>query len=66
MLEKIGDLELGDGLPEGKLQVSFYGIYKVVGSFDQKVVSLRECRRGAYRIPRKEERRFSLIRILLM
>jgi hypothetical protein len=26
MLKEVGDLELGDGLPEGKLQVPFYGV----------------------------------------
>jgi hypothetical protein len=26
MVEEVGDLELGDRLPEGKLQESFYGI----------------------------------------
>ena len=26
MVEEVGDLELGDGLPEGKLQEPFYGV----------------------------------------
>ena len=26
MVEEIGELELGDGLPEGKLQEPFYGV----------------------------------------
>ena len=26
MVEEVGDLELGDGLPEGKLQELFYGV----------------------------------------
>ena len=26
MVEETGDLELGDGLPKGKLQESFYGV----------------------------------------
>ena len=26
MAEEVGELELGDGLPEGKLQEPFYGI----------------------------------------
>ena len=26
MVEEVGDIELGDGLPEGKLQVSSYGV----------------------------------------
>ena len=26
MVEEVGDLKLGDRLPEGKLQVPFYGV----------------------------------------
>jgi hypothetical protein len=26
MVEEVGELELGDGLPEGKLQEPFYGV----------------------------------------
>jgi hypothetical protein len=26
MMEEVGDLELGDGLPEGKLQKPFYSV----------------------------------------
>ena len=26
MVEEVGDLKLGDGLPEGKLQEPFYGV----------------------------------------
>ena len=26
MVEEVGDLKLGDGLPEGKLQKPFYGV----------------------------------------
>ena len=26
MVEEVGELELGDGLPEGKLQKPFYGV----------------------------------------
>jgi hypothetical protein len=26
MVEEVGDLDLGDGLPEGKLQEPFYGV----------------------------------------
>ena len=26
IVEEVGDLELGDGLPEGKLQEPFYGV----------------------------------------
>ena len=26
MAEEVGELELGDGLPEGKLQEPFYGV----------------------------------------
>ena len=26
MVEEVGDLELGDGLPEGELQEPFYGV----------------------------------------
>jgi hypothetical protein len=25
-VEEVGDMELGDGLPEGKLQEPFYGV----------------------------------------
>ena len=26
MVEEVGELELGDGLPEGKIQEPFYGV----------------------------------------
>jgi hypothetical protein len=26
MVEEVGELELGDGMPEGKLQEPFYGV----------------------------------------
>jgi hypothetical protein len=26
MVKEVGELELGDGLPEGKLQETFYGV----------------------------------------
>ena len=26
MVEEVGGLEIGDGLPEGKLQLPFYGV----------------------------------------
>ena len=32
MVEEVGDLELGGGLPKGKLQEPFYGVRMRVGS----------------------------------
>ena len=32
MVKEVGELELGDGLPEGKLQEPFYGVRMRVGS----------------------------------
>jgi hypothetical protein len=49
MVEEVENLELGDGLPEGKLQEPFYGVRMSEGESDRMVLDPQDgCPRYPY------------------